>query len=59
MAFLKTADLARLFDVRPGTILKWRKRGVIPKGKKMGRDIYWDPREVQKIVLQGKRVRAD
>ena len=40
---LKTADLCDLFGVSRLTIAAWWRKGYLPKPRRMGKKLYWDP----------------
>jgi DNA-binding transcriptional MerR regulator len=52
MAMLKTRDVAAFFGIRMITVRFWVLIGVL-KATKIGRDLYYDPRDVEKLKAEG------
>lgn len=49
---LKTDEVAKVLEMSPETLRRWRSRGTGPAFLRLGRAIRYDPRDVQAFATQ-------
>jgi hypothetical protein len=41
-------DLREFYGVKPATLDKWLKEGIVPPGRRYGRFLRWNPRDIMR-----------
>jgi len=49
---LGTEDLASVFGVNVTTIREWAKTGVLPRGRRLGKVLRWNPDDVRPLLTR-------
>jgi hypothetical protein len=53
--YLRSADLAKLFDVNPSTISLWAKKGIIRPQRTLGGNFRFRRSDVEKLIAERKK----
>jgi len=51
-------DLARHFSVSTSAVLRWRKRGILPRALKIGKRPLWPESVVKEFIAAGRKGKA-
>jgi predicted DNA-binding transcriptional regulator AlpA len=49
---LGTEDLASVFGVNVSTIREWARTGVLPRGRRLGKVLRWNPAAIRPLLSQ-------
>lgn len=52
--YWNTAKVGAEYDIAPITVAAWRKRGLLPRGIRLGRIWYFDIDEVRQTISKGE-----
>jgi len=53
---LRASDLIKILSISRATLTRWQQKGVLPKPIKIGRSVFWNSIEINKLLSnnQGK-----
>lgn len=51
---MKFSDVAAYFKVSRGTIYDWIRRGIFPKPRRIGPNVFWTEGDIEKVVQDSK-----